>query len=82
MRGAEALTERLYYTDSYLREFSARIVDRSEDGATVWRHLAKDGHLLDVEVSSRALKYAGRSSRIVVINDLTERRRAEAFWPG
>ena len=29
-------TERLYYTDSYLREFSARVVDRSADGLTVY----------------------------------------------
>ena len=30
------MTERLYYTDSYLREFTARIVDHSEDGLTVY----------------------------------------------
>src|SRR5215469_16562089 len=30
------VTERLYYTDSYLRRFSARIVDRSPDGLTVY----------------------------------------------
>src|SRR5213079_737532 len=31
-----AMTERLYYTDSYLREFQAHIVDRSEDGRTIY----------------------------------------------
>jgi alanyl-tRNA synthetase len=30
------VTERLYYTDSYLREFPARIVDRSADGRRVY----------------------------------------------
>jgi alanyl-tRNA synthetase len=30
------MTERLYYTDSYLRQFTARVVDRSEDGLTVY----------------------------------------------
>jgi alanyl-tRNA synthetase len=30
------MTERLYYTDSYLREFTARIVERSADGRTVY----------------------------------------------
>jgi alanyl-tRNA synthetase len=30
------MTERLYYTDSYLREFQARVVERSEDGRTVY----------------------------------------------
>jgi alanyl-tRNA synthetase len=30
------MTERLYYADAYLREFRARVVDRSEDGRTVY----------------------------------------------
>ena len=30
------MTERLYYTDSYLREFRARVLDRSGDGATLY----------------------------------------------
>jgi alanyl-tRNA synthetase len=30
------MTERLYYTDSYLRQFQARVVERSADGRTVY----------------------------------------------
>ncbi len=30
------MTERLYYTDSYLREFRARVLDQTPDGATVY----------------------------------------------
>ncbi len=30
------MTERLYYTDSYVREFTARVVDRSLDAQTVY----------------------------------------------
>ncbi|MCU1272576.1 MAG: alanyl-tRNA synthetase [Bryobacterales bacterium] len=30
------MTERLYYTDSYLREFRARVLERSGDGATLY----------------------------------------------
>ena len=30
------MTERLYYTDCYLREFAARVVERSADGRTVY----------------------------------------------
>jgi alanyl-tRNA synthetase len=30
------MTERLYYTDSYLREFHARVLDRSDNGTTVY----------------------------------------------
>ena len=30
------MTERLYYTDSYMREFQARVVERSADGRTIY----------------------------------------------
>src|SRR5690242_21869680 len=30
------MTERLYYHDSYLREFRARVTDRSEDGRIIY----------------------------------------------
>src|SRR6516165_7330687 len=33
---AESMTERLYYADSYLRDFTAQIVDRSADGLTAY----------------------------------------------
>jgi alanyl-tRNA synthetase len=31
-----SMTKRLYYTDAYLREFQARVVDRSADGQTIY----------------------------------------------
>ena len=31
-----SMTERLYYTDSYLRDFTARVVDRAADAQTVY----------------------------------------------
>lgn len=34
--GAAAPTERLYYSDAYRTEFSARVVDRSDDGRRVY----------------------------------------------
>jgi PAS domain S-box-containing protein len=48
----------------------------SED-RSLWRHRKKDGTLVDVEVTSHPLLYAGRQARIVVANDITERKRAE-----
>jgi len=33
---AVSMTERLYYTDSYLRDFSAHVVDSTADGLTVY----------------------------------------------
>ena len=43
-----------------------------------WRHRRKDGTLIDVEVTSHALDFAGRSARLVLATDVTDRKRAEA----
>jgi diguanylate cyclase (GGDEF)-like protein/PAS domain S-box-containing protein len=47
------------------------------DRAGTWRHLTKDGTVFDVEITSHALLFAGTPSRLVMANDVTERKRAE-----
>lgn len=44
---------------------------------TTWRHLLKDGRVIDVEISSHALDYDGRAARMVLALDVTLRRSAE-----
>ncbi len=44
-----------------------------------WRHRKKDGSLIDVEITAHWLNFDGRAARLVLINDVTERRRAEAL---
>jgi PAS domain S-box-containing protein len=43
----------------------------------VWRHRKKDGSLIEVEITSYTLTFAGRSAQLVLANDVTEQRRAE-----
>jgi PAS domain S-box-containing protein len=43
----------------------------------LWRHRQKDGTIIDVEVTSHAVNVAGRPARLVLANDVTERKRAE-----
>lgn len=43
------------------------------------RHLKKDGTLIDVEVISHGLLFGGRLARLVLANDITERKRAEGI---
>ncbi|HEX8847685.1 MAG TPA: CHASE3 domain-containing protein [Pyrinomonadaceae bacterium] len=43
-----------------------------------WRHRKKDGTIIDVEITSHTLDFAGRSAEIVLVNDITKRKRAEA----
>lgn len=44
----------------------------------VWRHRKKDGTEIDVEITSYAMSFAGRSSEVVVAVDVTQRKRDEA----
>jgi len=42
-----------------------------------WRHVKKDGTVIDVEVSGHTLEVSGRRCRITIINDITDRKKAE-----
>jgi len=46
-------------------------------GFGVWRHRKKDGHVIDVEVTSCTLTFAGRPADYVLAKDITERRQIE-----
>ncbi|HEX9615579.1 MAG TPA: PAS domain S-box protein, partial [Bacteroidota bacterium] len=43
----------------------------------VWRHRKKNGEIIDVEISSHGLSFDGRPARLVLANNVTERRKAE-----
>jgi PAS domain S-box-containing protein len=43
-----------------------------------WRHCRKDGSVMEVEVLSSAIEFDGQDARLVLVNDVTERRRTEA----
>jgi PAS domain S-box-containing protein len=42
-----------------------------------WKHRLRDGRLIYVEISSHTLDYDGRRARMVLANDITERRLAQ-----
>ncbi|HEY6809375.1 MAG TPA: CHASE3 domain-containing protein [Gemmatimonadales bacterium] len=48
----------------------------SKDG--FWRHRRKDGSVMEVEVVSHAVTYAGRAATLVLSHDVTQRRLDEA----
>ncbi len=47
------------------------------DNLAQWRHRKKDGALIDVEITSHELIWIGRLAKLVLINDITERKDAE-----
>jgi two-component system cell cycle sensor histidine kinase/response regulator CckA len=50
--------------------------DPFQDGKP-WRHKKKDGSVINVEVTERALNFTGKKYRLAIIKDITERKRAE-----
>ncbi len=46
-------------------------------GTRRWKHRKKDGTIIDVEIVTRRILFRGRPSRLTIINDITERVRAE-----
>jgi PAS domain S-box-containing protein len=47
------------------------------NSSTQWRHRKKDGALIDVEITSHELMWLGRRAKLVLVNDITERKRVE-----
>lgn len=51
--------------------------DPSDLRADVWKHRKKNGELIEVEITGHELPFEGRSARLILAHDITERRRAE-----
>ena len=47
------------------------------DDAGIWKHQKKDGSTIDAETASHQLTFAGRRAELVLVHDVTERRRSE-----
>jgi PAS domain S-box-containing protein len=56
-----------------LLESVARAGPRDDSGP--WRHVKKDGTLIEVEIVSHVVQFLGRTGRLVVVYDVTERER-------
>jgi two-component system cell cycle sensor histidine kinase/response regulator CckA len=48
------------------------------ENATDFRHQTKGGSILQVEIVSHAIPFEGRSARLVIANDITEKKELEA----
>jgi len=59
-----------------LLENVGKVKDRLNRAGS-WRHLKKDGSLIDVEITSRHLKYKGRSAQLVMAYNISARKEIE-----
>jgi signal transduction histidine kinase len=48
---------------------------RFRDDSGPWRHVKRDGTLIEVEVASHVVEFRGRTGRLIVAGDVTERQR-------
>ena len=48
-----------------------------DDVPGIWRHLTKDGRILEVEISTHVIQLAGQKAKLALINDVTDRQKAE-----
>ena len=53
-------------------------VDSGLDLAGSWRHLKKDGSIIDVEITSHTITYQGRPAELVIAHDITLRKNIES----
>lgn len=50
----------------------------SQDEERLWRHRTKESRIIDVEINSHVIDFSGRRAVLVLANDVTVRRQAEA----
>lgn len=63
----------------YLDRMRAMLADQALGDVDYleWKHVRRDGTILDVEISSHEMMRDGRRTRLVIVRDLTERRLLE-----
>ncbi len=42
-----------------------------------WRHIKKSGELINVKVTGSSINYFGKNYRLILVNDITEQKKAE-----
>ncbi len=52
-------------------------LDSGTESIGIWRHLKRDGSVIEVEVRGNEIDFDGHRARIVLANDITERLRME-----
>jgi PAS domain S-box-containing protein len=55
-----------------------RMASKPHQQTGIWRHLKKDGTKIEVEIAVSDISFGGRPARLVLSNDVTDRRRTEA----
>lgn len=52
-------------------------VENNITETTEWRHIKKDKEIIDVRITGSSINYFGNHYRLVLVNDITEQKKAE-----
>ncbi len=64
-------------TPRLLSDVEESIASHEDSRHGAWRHTKKNGDIIFVEVTAHPIEYGHRKARMVVVNDITERKRSE-----
>jgi PAS domain S-box-containing protein len=56
---------------------NVREVNQPVQDSGPWRHKTKSGEIIDVQIRSYPVNFAGKNARVVVATDITEQKKAE-----
>ncbi|MBL7749801.1 MAG: PAS domain S-box protein, partial [Chitinophagaceae bacterium] len=63
--------------DSFRRENNPNIKQLNDGYRGVWQHQKKDGSLIWVEIIAHHIQFEGKKSRLILANDITEKKEAQ-----
>ncbi|OFX53976.1 MAG: hypothetical protein A2066_00910 [Bacteroidetes bacterium GWB2_41_8] len=66
--------------DSLLKDVEQTVTPFTNAG--IWRHVKKNGDIIFVEITSHEIEFDERSARMVIINDISERKTIEESLVG
>jgi PAS domain S-box-containing protein len=64
-------------TPRLLSDVEEAISSNEDSRHGTWRHIKKNGDIIFVEVTAHPIEYDRRKARMVVVNDITDRKRSE-----
>jgi PAS domain S-box-containing protein len=66
--------------DTLLKDVEQTVTPFNKAG--IWRHIKKNGEIIFVEITSHQIEFDERPARLVIINDISERKKIEESLVG
>ncbi|SHH89072.1 PAS domain-containing sensor histidine kinase [Flavobacterium defluvii] len=61
----------------FIKSSDTSKIDRSNYNRGIWNHIKKDGTIVPVEIIAHNIVYEGNEARLILSNDISDRKKAE-----